>query len=143
MLLIIIFMLTILLFINKQILVDYFMLDVKYFKNILSDYLIATLVFINILVYKYIYIKINFSILTKVIKYFASISFSLYLFHYPLLYFYAGLLETNISVSLYKTILLIILIVLSVSILAYISEYQKNRYKKFFIFLNTKVFKHE
>jgi len=69
--------------------------------------------------------------LARVIKHFSSITFTLYLFHIPILYFIASQLKYD-KTSYLQVVSLLCFVLMLVNLLAYISERQRNYLKDFF-----------
>jgi len=69
--------------------------------------------------------------ISRVIKYLSSITFSLYLFHIPLLYFAAASIPYNRS-NYIQTVTILIVVGIIVNILSKISEKQRFHFKKLF-----------
>lgn len=112
------------------------------FTTILKDFVFAFFICINLYYYKYS--SLSFYFIKPVISFFAGISFSLYVFHFPLIYFigaisakYSTLNDTNLF------ILMTILIVYIVYLLSFISEKKKklyfNGFSKLFDLLESKL----
>jgi peptidoglycan/LPS O-acetylase OafA/YrhL len=91
------------------------------------DLLVGLVIAANIWSFKYAYPPISFQIGT--IRYLASISFSLYLFHYPLLYFFLTVLGLSKLDSFVRVPLLLALTFSSIHLLSFVSEKQKNNWK--------------
>ncbi len=69
--------------------------------------------------------------ISKTIRYLSSITFTLYLFHLPILIFLASILHYDKS-SYIPTIAILVFVVFIIILLAIISEKQRNHYKVFF-----------
>lgn len=97
----------------------------------IKDFIFAICVFLNIYFFKYS--KFSLEYLKPAAKFLSGISFSLYVFHFPLMYFFGALLSENAHFGETQTFLLLTgLITLSVYLLSFLSERQKNTYFKFF-----------
>lgn len=94
----------------------------KYFT---SDYIVCFLVYIMFIgsyQLRFLFKSILQNI-SGIIRFFSKYTFSLYLFHFPLLYFYSFFYEENHVILL--------LTVLSVFVIGYYTEQKKNLYKGF------------
>lgn len=95
----------------------------RYSQFFVGDYLIGALVIVNILSARYCQFAFLTSA-TKPIRLTASFTFSLYLFHMPLLEFYALVLHTNAD-SLGAYALLLGSVLASVAVLGMLTEWRK------------------
>lgn len=102
----------------------------------ITDYITAFFIGIHILSMKYININILNKTLwggEKVIKFFANSSFSLYLFHFPLLLFFGAILNHNPNSGI-DIFILFSLTFTSCILLAQFTEKKKYVYKKYITF---------
>jgi peptidoglycan/LPS O-acetylase OafA/YrhL len=96
------------------------------------DWIYGTLIALNLFSLTFISSKISIPpLFNNSIKYLSSITFSLYLFHFPMLVFIAGVVPYNKS-SYLQIIPILIGIVFIVSLLAIITEKQRDHWKSFF-----------
>ncbi|MDX2367856.1 MAG: acyltransferase [Colwellia sp.] len=99
--------------------------------NFFNDYFFCLLFATSILTAKAFFSLFNESkVFTSVIRYFASHTFSLYLYHVPLILFFQAVLKHEPD-SLVSVIILILLIFLSIGILAKYTEHKKSFYYAF------------
>ena len=112
-------------------------IDLNYYlrnsQNFLKDYLIGLMVAMNFIGFSLISEKTQ-SFLTRIekpVKYLSNITFTLYLLHYPMLHFVAALIDNNPN-SLKDQSILLFSTLLSVSIVSYIIENKKHKYKELF-----------
>ncbi|MHB8208747.1 acyltransferase family protein [Mucilaginibacter sp.] len=97
--------------------------------NFIFDWLYGLLVAINIFSAGYIVLSIKMPlIIEKTIKYFSSITFSLYLYHLPILVFIGAVLKYNKS-SYIQVILILVVVVAIVSFLSEITEKHRGNFK--------------
>ena len=102
--------------------------------TLLDDLIFASFILINL--YSFKHTNFSFSLITPVIRFFSGIAFSLYVFHFPLIFFYQAVLSRYFELSdsaLFFT--LTVLIVLTVYLLSFISERKKRPYFLFFSYL--------
>jgi peptidoglycan/LPS O-acetylase OafA/YrhL len=103
--------------------------------SIIDDMIFGLLVAINIYLFKYT--CFSFYILKPVISFFSQSSFSLYVFHFPLILFYKAILTKYFNLNDESLFIIITLLVLSsVHFLSFISERKKRPYFKFFDYLD-------
>jgi len=94
--------------------------------------------FISINIYFFRYSGLSFSFLSPIVRFFSGISFSLYVFHFPLIFFFQSILTRYFSLSNYSLFfILTVLIVASVYLLSFISEKKKRVYYRLFDHLFT------
>ena len=99
-----------------------------------DDIIFATFVLINIFIFRYTHF--SFYRIAPIIRFLAGISFSLYVFHFPLMFFYKAILTRYFNLADSSLFFIMsILIVASVYLLSFISERQKNPYFRFFDYL--------
>lgn len=100
--------------------------------NFVFDWVYGLLVAFNIYCFSVSCFEFKIPVLIeRAIKYLSSISFSLYLFHFPLFVFIASILPYNRS-SYVQVFLVLILVLLIVNVLSVISEKQRGYFKKLF-----------
>ncbi len=110
--------------------------------NFIFDWVYGLLVAINIFSVGYIVLSVKMPlIIEKAIKYLSSITFSLYLYHLPILVFIGAVLKYNKS-SYIQVILILMCVVAIVSFLSEITEkhrgYFKTLIKNIFLFFSKK-----
>jgi len=102
-------------------------------KQFLGDYLLGLLVFINFASFRAadgVFGKLLVP-LAKPIRWAASFTLSIYLFHKPLLLFYTALLHGDPSgLGFYFSVVALVLI--TAGLLALVTEHKKDQYRKFF-----------
>ena len=109
--------------------------------NFIFDWIYGSLIAVNLFSMSYLAVTIRVpQIIEKVIKYLSSITFSLYLYHGPMLIFSAAVIVYNKS-SYLQTIGIMGLLLVAVAILSQITEKQRNIWKKVLenIFIKDKV----
>jgi len=100
--------------------------------NFVFDWVYGLLVAINVYCFSISSFELKRPMLIeRAIKHLSSISFSLYLFHFPLLVFIASIVPYNKS-SYFQVVLILILVLLIVNVLSIISEKQREHFKKLF-----------
>ncbi|MEM8501180.1 MAG: acyltransferase [Pseudomonadota bacterium] len=105
---------------------------------ITKDFVFGLFVCLNIYCFKYTKYQLTF--LRSYAKFFSNISFSLYVFHFPLMYFYGAVLRKYFNPSNEQMFfLLTVLIVLTVYLLSFISEKRKRSYYQLFDWLFRKL----
>lgn len=98
-----------------------------YFKDILFTILVS----INIFSFRYT--AFSFSSIAPVIRFFSGISFSLYVFHFPLIFFFKAVLSHFFILSDQALFMIItVLIIITVYLLSFISERKKKPYYNLF-----------
>lgn len=110
----------------------------KYF---LHDYTTAIILGLLIFSFKYTEISPIKNLLIKSelpIRYFASATFTIYLFHYPLLFFYGALLEHN-SDNIQDIALLWIITLATCLLIAQYTEKKKHIFKKYIVSIYEKI----
>ena len=92
--------------------------NLEFSRWFLNDYIVAVLVAVNILGFASIssLIRVNNKI-SRLIRYFAGMTFTLYLFHYPLLQLFGSIFSTSI--------IIVVLSLASVMLIAPVTEGQK------------------
>lgn len=106
---------------------DLFSYDKLNLGSIIKDFVFAIFMTINIYLFKYS--AFSFTYLKSVIRFFSGISFSLYVFHFPLILFYKAILNRYTSLPDHiMFIIMVVLVLISVYLLSFISEKQKNLY---------------
>ena len=101
------------------------------FRTYMDDLIFAFLILINIFSFRYT--NFSFTFITPVIRFLSGISFSLYVFHFPLIFFFKALLTRYFNFSDHSLFfILALLIVASVYLLSFISERKKKAYYGFF-----------
>lgn len=98
-----------------------------------TDYITGFFVALHILSVKYVNLSSLNKLLTmeeNIIRYFANSSFSIYLFHFPLLLFFGALLHHNPNSPIDIVILFTVTLVACL-LLAKVTEKKKNVYKKY------------
>ena len=106
-----------------------------------TDYMTGFFIGVHILSVKYINIAPLNKMLwggEKVIRFFANSSFSLYLFHFPLLLFFGAVLNHNPN-SIIDIVLLFCVTFVSCLLLAQVTEKKKYVYKRYITFIWEKV----
>ena len=98
----------------------------------LFDWFYGLLIAINI--YSFSFLNFAFKmpdVAIRAVKYLSSVTFTLYLFHIPMLYFAASVLHYDKS-SYLQVVPILLVIVLMVNLFAMISEKQRGHFKTFF-----------
>jgi peptidoglycan/LPS O-acetylase OafA/YrhL len=109
------------------------------FRTLVDDIIFASFIIINLFSFKYT--NFSFSLIKPTIRFFSGIAFSLYVFHFPLIFFYKALLTRYLELSDSALFfILTILIILTVYLLSYISERKKKSYYKLFEKLENIIF---
>lgn len=99
--------------------------------TLVRDVIFSIVIAINI--YTFQYTRYSFSAVKPIIRFFANISFSLYVFHFPLMLFSASVLLKYFDISNeMQFILQTLIIMVCVYLLSFISERKKRAYFKFF-----------
>jgi len=100
-------------------------------RTYLDDLIFAVFIFINIFYFKYT--LFSFSLIAPIIRFLSGISFSLYVFHFPLIFFFKAILTRYFNFSDQALFfILTLLIVAAVYLLSFISERKKKAYYGFF-----------
>jgi len=105
-----------------------------YSRQFIPNYILCLFISLNIFSVKYINICSIIN-LEKPIKKFASVTFSLYLYHFPLIFFFGALFKHKPH-NLYTFIPVVILTLASIYILAQFTELKKHIFKRYI----TKIF---
>jgi peptidoglycan/LPS O-acetylase OafA/YrhL len=107
----------------------------------MTDYITGFFVGLHILSVKYV----NFTILNKMlwwgdkmIRFFANSSFSIYLFHFPLLLFFGALFDHNPN-SIVNIVILFFTTIVTCLLLAQVTEKKKYVYKKYITLIFEKI----
>ncbi len=97
----------------------------------LNDMFFAIILALNIFSFRYT--AFSFSLISPVIRFFSGISFSLYVFHFPLILFFKAILTRYFNLTDQTLFIIItILIVNTVYLLSFISERKKKPYYNLF-----------
>jgi len=108
------------------------------FRTLLDDIIFASFIIINIFCFKYT--SFSFSLIMPAIRFFSGIAFSLYVFHFPLIFFYKAILTRYFNFSDGALFFIIaLLIIITVYILSFISERKKKLYYRLFEKLENKI----
>lgn len=100
--------------------------------TVLTDFIIAVLVFLNITAVRYISLALG--AIERPVKFVAGMSFALYAFHYPLMLFFGALNERYAGLEGREEFgVILLLILVGVWGLSFVSEKQKTLYTKFFM----------
>jgi len=102
-----------------------------YSRTFLSNYILGLIIALNIFSFKYLDFKKVID-LEKPIKKCASITFSLYLYHFPLLYFFGAVLQ-HTPHNIFTLTQMILLTLLSIYFLAKYTELKKHVFKKYIL----------
>jgi len=103
---------------------DFVYRDLRWSRAFINDYIVGILVAIHILGIVAIPEKFSFPrVVEKTIRYFAGMTFALYLFHYPLLQFYGSFVEHGVTIF--------VLTFLSVLLITPLTEGKKRQWRKF------------
>ena len=104
------------------------------FLTYIDDLIFASFITMNIFFFRYS--VFSFTLIMPVIRFLSSISFSLYVFHFPLMLFFKTVLIRYFNLSDETSFFIIAaLIVMTVYFLSFISERKKTPYFRFFNFL--------
>ena len=96
------------------------------------DWLYGAIMALNLFSIGFISSKVSIpAIIEKVVKYLSSVTFTLYLFHFPILVFLGAVVYYNKS-SYLQTSLLLLLVLLITSFIANVTEKQRNHWKNLF-----------
>ncbi len=110
------------------------------FRTLLDDIIFASLILINL--YSFKYTNFSFSLVTPVIRFFSGIAFSLYVFHFPLIFFFKATLTRYFELSDRSLFfILTFLIILTVYLLSFISERKKKVYYQLLESLENRIFR--
>lgn len=99
-------------------------LDLQMSFQLFSKYAVGLLVAINILGFSAMQRRVNFGRAGRLIQWLAGMTFSIYLFHYPLLHMFAALLPGSLD-SRARALLLIGLVLGAIVLLAAVTERKK------------------
>jgi len=100
--------------------------------NFIFDWIYGAIIAINLFCFNSISFCVKLPLfIENGIKYLSSLTFSLYLYHLPILIFIAALIPFNKS-SYFEVISILIIVIVMVSFLSKITEKQRNHWKVFF-----------
>jgi hypothetical protein len=112
---------------------EFFNARLAYSKFFLGDYILGLIVLLNFAAFRAASVRLGHGLVacSRLIRWAAGFTLSLYLFHRPLLLFYAALIKGPRGPAFHVAVISLTLV--SVLLLGHVTEHQKDRYRRLFL----------